>query len=143
MSDRVEETKDLVAVHNLTPDELLKSLQLGGLPMPSIAIIKARSGHIEYGTVSLLFGKDTIDPQLMKANKVYGGDAWTPTYPRIEYKVNQAVQSKISKKYYALAEKFGYDAVRPLYNYVNDAERLLDNAKGEKALKDDLYKTQI
>lgn len=47
----VEETKDLVAVHNMTADELLKTVQLGGLPMPSIAIIKANSGHSSYGDV--------------------------------------------------------------------------------------------
>ena len=39
----VEETKDLIAVHNLTQEELLKTLKLGGFPMPSVAIVKAVS----------------------------------------------------------------------------------------------------
>ena len=54
LSAPVEETKELVAVHNMQSSELLKTLDLGGLPMPSIAIIKAQSGHSEYGDVSLL-----------------------------------------------------------------------------------------
>lgn len=59
----VEETKDLVAVHNVDELALERSLELGGLPMPSIAVIKAAQGHSKYGPISLVFGKDTIDPQ--------------------------------------------------------------------------------
>lgn len=36
----IEETKNLVALHNLSEEKLLKVLQLGGFPMPSIAITK-------------------------------------------------------------------------------------------------------
>lgn len=39
MRENVEEIKDLIAVHNMQTSELEKSLALGGLPMPSIAII--------------------------------------------------------------------------------------------------------
>lgn len=37
----VERTKDLVAVHNLTEQNLRDAFYLGGLPMPSIAVVKA------------------------------------------------------------------------------------------------------
>lgn len=98
MRENVEETKDLVAVHNLSEEKLLKSLQLGGLPMPSIAIIKAKEGHNTFGNISLVFNKETIDPQFMRSNKVYSGDAWTPTYPRVEHKVNDKAQKKIANR---------------------------------------------
>ena len=139
LSNPVEETKDLMAVHNLTAEQVLKSLELGGLPMPSIAVLKADSVHDEYGDVSLILPKDAIDPKKNKANKVYGGDAWTPVYPRIEYKPSEAVEKKISDKYYGLAREIGYDAVRPLYNYVTDLERQLNNANGETAMLEKLY----
>lgn len=102
MRKTVEETKDLVAVHNLSPEKLLKTLKLGGLPMPSIAITRARDGYNNFGSISLVFGKDTIDPQFMRSNKIYSGDAWTPTYPQIEYKLNTKAQEKIKKKIDAL-----------------------------------------
>ena len=35
---QVEETKDLVALHNLSEEKLLKVISLGGFPMPSIAV---------------------------------------------------------------------------------------------------------
>lgn len=134
----VEETKDLIAVHNMQESELLKTLQLGGFPMPSIAIIKAQQGHSEYGPVSVVFNKSTIDPSANKYNKVYGGDAWTPTYPTIEYKVNDKVQEKISNLYYELYRKYGADEARPLYNYVNDMERQLNTNRGEAGMIENL-----
>ena len=139
LSESVEETKDLLAVHNLTSEQLFKSMELGGLPMPSIAVLKADSVHDEYGDVSLILPKNAIDPKANKANKIYGGDAWTPVYPRIEYKPNGAVEKRISDKYYGLAREIGYDAVRPLYNYVTDLERQLNNAGGETAMLQKLY----
>lgn len=91
----VEETDKLLALHNKDENSILAAIKLGGLPMPSIAIVKARDGHTKYGPISLVFSKDTIDPQLFRANKVYGGDAWTPTFPAIEYKVNEKVLRSI------------------------------------------------
>ena len=41
MEGPVEETKELLAVHNLTEQNLEWALEMGGLPMPSIAVIKA------------------------------------------------------------------------------------------------------
>lgn len=139
LSNSVEETKELVAVHGMTTQNLISSLELGGLPMPSIAIIKARMGHNKYGDVSLVFGKETIDPELNNENKVYGLDVWSPVYPPIEFKVNESIASKIQDKYYKLGKEYGYDEVRPLYAYAEELERQLNNAKGEQGLLEDLY----
>lgn len=136
LKTNVEETKDLIAVHNLTEAKLLKSLELGGLPMPSIAIIKAKSSHSSYGDISLVFNKSTIDPEASRYNKVYGGDAWTPTYPAIEYKANEKVADKIHNLYYDLAKKYGYDEARPLYNLAQDLEDELNRRNGEAGLID-------
>lgn len=84
LSEPVEEKGNLIAVHNIYTDKLAKSLKLGGFPMPSIAVTKADMGHENYGECSFVFDKSTIDPKADKRNKVYGGDAWTPTYPNID-----------------------------------------------------------
>jgi hypothetical protein len=139
LSEAVEETKDLIAMHNLQGEQLLRSLELGGLPMPSIAIIKAEDSHNDYGEVSLILHKEAIDPQFSRYNKVYGGDAWTPTYPKIEYKPNAKVDKKISDKYYELARQVGYDKVRPMYSYVHELEDALNRVGGESALLKELY----
>lgn len=84
----VNSEKELVAVHNLTEENLREALDLGGMPSPSIAVVKAQDGHSKYGPISLVFGPDAIDPQASRANRVYGSDAWTPTRPNVEYAVN-------------------------------------------------------
>ena len=99
----VEETRDLLALHNKDENSILAAIKLGGLPMPSIAIVKARDGHTKYGPISLVFSKDTIDPQLFRANKVYGGDAWTPTAPRVDYPVNSKKASQVEHELHRLA----------------------------------------
>ena len=64
MKDAVEETRDLIAGHNLNGDQLEADIELGGFPMPSIAITKSKIGHSKYGDVSVIFGKDTLKPNL-------------------------------------------------------------------------------
>lgn len=97
----VEETDKLIAVHNKDEASIMSALKLGGLPMPSIAVVKAKAGHSKYGPISLLFSKSAIDPQADSRNKVYGGDAYTPTNPGVEYPVNAkaalAVEGRINE----------------------------------------------
>ena len=84
----VDKNKDLVAVHNLTAENLQEALELGGMPSPSIAVVKAQECHTKYGPISLVFNSDTIDPMVNRANRIYGSDAWTPTRPNVEFEVN-------------------------------------------------------
>lgn len=80
--------KNLVAMHNLSADNLETALNRGGFPMPSIAVTKDNISHNDFGEVSVLFGKDTIDPEINN-NHVYGSDVYSPTHPGLEYKVNE------------------------------------------------------
>ena len=104
METPVEETKDLMALHNVSEQGLLGAIDLGGLPSPSIAITKSEMGHTKYGPISLVFSKDTIDPQLFRSNKVYGSDAWTPTAPAVEYPVNSKKLTAVEQEFHKLAK---------------------------------------
>lgn len=88
MRSPVEETNDLLALHNLTEENLRDVLKLGGFPMPSIAVVKADQGHSKYGPISLVLPKSSIDPEADSRNHIYGADAYTPTAPAVEYPVN-------------------------------------------------------
>ena len=125
----LEETKNLLALHNLTEKNLLDAVRLGGLPMPSIAVVKGDAGHSEYGPISFVFSKDTIDPQLFRSNKVYGYDAWTPTAPQIEYEVNGKAAGRIHDLFYRMQREKGRDFANPLYSVANTLEDEL-NRKG-------------
>ncbi|CCY12070.1 putative uncharacterized protein [Clostridium sp. CAG:81] len=91
-----DETKSLIAVHNVDAEKLVKTLEYDGIPMPSIAITKGSQGWNKFGDISLVFRKDTIDPKVSRKNKVYGADAWTATFPQIEYDVDNNVYYKVN-----------------------------------------------
>ena len=101
----MEQVRDLVAVHGLTEQNLRGALALGGLPMPSIAVVKAAQGHSKYGPISMVFGRESIDPQVDPRNKIYGGDAYTPTAPAVEYPVNYDRMRTVEKRLARLSGK--------------------------------------
>lgn len=86
--------KNLVAMHNLSADNLETALNRGGFPMPSIAVTKDNISHNDFGEVSVLFDKDTIDPEINN-NHVYGSDVYSPTHPGLEYKVNEKKSKEV------------------------------------------------
>lgn len=133
METPIEETKDLVALHNLTEDKLLKAIALGGFPMPSIAVTKKDIPHTNFGEITLVMSKTTIDPEFDRRNMVYSADAWTPTFPATEYEVNQKVADRLRSKYYELFRAHGRETVDALYPWGNYPEDQLNRVGGEKA----------
>ena len=134
ISKVVEEDKDLIALHNLTEDKLMKSLALGGLPMPSLAVTKADIPHSNFGEITLIFGKETIDPKANKKNKVYSADAWTPVFPRTEYEADSKVSNAISWKLRDLGTKVDDYFQRELNNVSHGFEDYLNRYGGEEGL---------
>lgn len=136
--------RNLVAVHNLSADKLKEALELGGFPMPSIAITKTGVGHSGFGEISLVFGKSSINPA-NRLNKVYSGDAWTPTFPSMGYKLNSERTSYI----YDRANK-AHDMRLPFFRAVDfhpdNYERIIDgrgNGSLVEAFKDDYGAKQL
>ena len=129
MELNVDESNGLFAIHNLTADSFMKSYELGGFAMPSIAIARSDVGHSNFGDISLVFASDTINPA-NPDNKVYSADAWTPTFPKIEYEASSKVTDKLRDKYYELYRKFGHDKISALYPYGNYFEEQLNTDGG-------------
>lgn len=101
----VEEQGTLVALHNLTEEKLLASLNLGGFPMPSIAVTRADIPHENFGEITLVMDRRSVDPKANRKNTVYSADAWTPTFPAIEYEADQKAARRISQRIGELAEQ--------------------------------------
>jgi len=100
----VEQREDgLMAMHNLKLDDVWGTIKLGGFPMPSIAIVKAKHGHTMYGPFSVIFGRETIDPAADRRNRVYGADAWTPVFPRVETEIKGDILWEVQEELHALA----------------------------------------
>lgn len=124
-----ERERTLVATHNISSQNLMNLINDfdgAGLPVPSIAIEKADSVHDDFGDVTLLFNKDTIDPQNNSNNNVYNRDAWTSTFPQTEYKINAEGLKAIAKKldlseYYLESNIFNTDDLNGIKRkFLND-----------------------
>lgn len=133
------ENNDLVALHNLNEAKFKKVLKLGGFPMPSIAITRANSEHNNFGNITVIFGRETIDPQSNYKNKVWSGDKYTPTVPDLEFEVNRDVWNKIYN--YMLDNQDQFDRYLSSFSPSN-IENYLDR-HGEEEFRDYLLKNQL
>lgn len=129
-----EEAGSLIAVHNVNKEKALKILDADGMPMPSIAIAKADIGHSDFGNISFVFGVETVDPKANRYNKVYSADVWSPTFPSVEYEVNQATESRIVALYNSIKSKYGSDVAKALYPYYTNLSSELDSKGGAKGI---------
>lgn len=84
----------LMAIHNLNESKMKGILELGGFPVPSIAVMNPSTTGLSYGDISVLFDKNTIDPS-NKSNEVYGSDVYSPRFPQTVQKINEKELSKL------------------------------------------------
>jgi len=100
LNNTVEETADLLAMHNITLELLVDTLSRGSLIMPSVAV--TNKAMVKFGEISLVFDKNTIDPIINTANRLYGADAWTPNQTEIKknakFDTNETVKAVNSIK---------------------------------------------
>ena len=99
--------KNLAAVHSLSPEKFLAAVELGGMPMPSVAITRLDRPY-EWGgdgAINLIGKPEMVDPK--KRSKVYMHDAYTGTMPPVKYKRKNA----------AAAERLKQDALDKLAAY--------------------------
>lgn len=88
-------TGTLMAMHGITESKLKGLVELGGIPVGSLAITKSDADVIQqYGDYVFLFDKSTIDPS-NKQNEVYGSDVYSPRFPQTVQKVNEKELSKL------------------------------------------------
>ncbi len=81
-----EETKNLVAVHNLSEENLRNVLKVGGLAVPSVAVIRNdRSDFTSFGEITLVAPYSMVDPKRDSKAKVFNADVYSPRYPRVDY----------------------------------------------------------
>lgn len=134
MKSPVEETKNLIALHNLTEEKLWGDLRLGGFPMPSIAVTRTDVPHTNFGDITLVMDKRSIDPKANRKNTVYSADAWTPTFPQVEYAADPAAERRISGRLRELSGKVDEMFKQDLYRITYDMEDLLNRYGGEDGL---------
>ena len=98
--------KDLVVYHNVSTEKLNGAIELGGLPMPSLAITKKDIPFGDFGEITLIGNKDMIDPRKSRTNEVFSRDAYTVRKPTVNYEEpSEKDEAAFRKKYSAAKEE--------------------------------------
>lgn len=92
----------LMAVHNLRADDLIEADKLGGMPVPSIAVVKQDMPIDKYGEITLVGTRSMVDPRATRRNRVFGADIHSPTRPHKSWK---AVLKADAEKVYSYFDK--------------------------------------
>lgn len=91
-----EREKQLIVQHNITADNLLHALRMGGIAVPSLAITKANDSITGFGEITLIGPSEMANPRGYARTKVFGADIYSPRYPRISYKFDAAAQKPLA-----------------------------------------------
>lgn len=126
MKQPVERTDRLIAWHNMSEEALESALELGGLAMPSWAIKPADRGHTTYGKVSVIASRSLVDPKQNRNSLIFGGDAWTPVFPEVNYKVTNESAGKLEEEIVGLV---GQDLYRQMGGSALDHDNISDQLK--------------
>ena len=88
--------KTLFVAHNVSEEKLIKSLDLGGLPMPSLAVARTDKGGFQsYGEITLLADPSILDEKDVTA---YDADIYSPTVPEAYPVVDEAEAKSFVKE---------------------------------------------
>jgi len=112
--DRVDEEKErraeknLLIQHNLTAANLLHSVKMGGIPIPSLAITKKDQGLTNFGEITLLGPVQMADPRGYARTRVFGADVYSPRYPSVSYSVSSKAVDRLSALIAPHAKRLGH-----------------------------------
>lgn len=104
-------------VHSLSEDKLIKSLDLGGFPLPSVAVIKPDTEFNSFGNITFIIKPEVLDPK-DKKNVFYDRDIFSQRIPETEYIIDKKQLGKVIDDIYLKTNGF-----EKFYNF-NDADSL-------------------
>lgn len=123
-------SKDLIAQHNTSEEKLMEALDLGALPVPSIAITKSDTPISNYGDITLLFNKDTINPT-DRRNVAYNSDIYSTRRPQTVNSLNKNKVKTFEKSMNDKGISYGYISQIEEYLQDNDFTRAKDTIRYE------------
>jgi hypothetical protein len=117
----------LSAIHNLTAENLIYADKIGGLAVPSVAVVPQGQAIEGFGEITLLGSKRLVDPE---AEPVFSADAYSATFPKPEYrKVKAATAMEVAKRFRAFDERYSDSVEDVIVDYSvskPDPQRIID-----------------
>jgi hypothetical protein len=83
----------LVIVHSLTATKLRKAIELGGMPLPSIAAMLPDNDFMSFGNITFVIKPESVNPK-DKKNLFFDRDIFSQRIPQVNYDVSKKEFSK-------------------------------------------------
>jgi hypothetical protein len=130
--------EELVAIHNLTAENVLHADSIGGIPVPSIGITKLSSPFTDFGEITLIADKGMIDPE--NSVPVFDRDAYTARFPEFNYKKVTAKKADAFYERMNVARELGDDG----QSFISQLWDAVKNARVQSPKKvADLFRTYL
>jgi len=121
---------DMLFLHNTDASKLARIEQMGGMPMPSVAVTRKDIPLEDYGDITLIGRKDALDPAI-KANKLYSGDAYTVRAPQPIRLANKKAYRQLDEDYAEFSDVGNVDYMRQVLGDLESKSRASSSSFAE------------
>ncbi len=112
---------DLIVQHNLSEDNLAHAKKMGGIAVPSLAVVKHDQPLTGFGEITMIGPKELADPKGYAKTKVFGADIYSPRYPSVKKQFTTKDEKNIINDLSPFMESVGRKS------YDIDMDNLVDN----------------
>lgn len=113
--------RDLVVQHATTLEKLSAALELGAMPMPSLAVTKSEyAGDSNFGEIVFIGGSDVIDPAKNRDNHTFPADIYSTRKISPVHEINQDGREYLERLTSAMSQK-------GLHYWVENVKQNLDD----------------
>jgi hypothetical protein len=126
--------QEMIVHHNISPQKLARVEQVGGMPVPSIAVSNVDNPMLGFGDISLIGPKEMAIPSAK--NPVFGFDAYTARAPKIDYEIDPKSRKALENSLSGIASEIpdgAYSVDRLIGNW---EDRKYSDVLKAKFLKD-------
>jgi len=133
--------RQLLALHNLSGENVLHAIKLGGIPVPSLGITKAGLPFEGYGEITLISSPEMVTPSRMA--KVYGSDIYSPRYPNVRVRFNKSETEKLGAYLDEVVKRYpgtksGFAGKRPGLTEAWDIAQQAESSDWDRTLSESL-----
>ena len=85
---KVLDENPLAIIHNLSLSNLTHADKMGGIAVPSVAIVNQKYPLSGFGEITLIGNTSQFAPEVNAKNKYFNADVYSPRYPQVTYVVD-------------------------------------------------------
>jgi len=103
----------MIIVHSLSEQKLRKAIELGGMPLPSIAAMKPDNEFTRFGNITFILKPESVDPK-DKKNLFFDRDIFSQRIPELYYDIDKKSLTTLHKQLDQMVES--NKSLGPLFN---------------------------